>query len=332
MKSNAGFVRWMRAALLALPALLFLAGCEGSGVNVAGGGTGGTGISAGVITGFGSVIVNGVTFKVTDNTSIRLNDFPSSEAVLQEGMTVKIRGTFDDEGITGTAASIEAESSVRGMISAIDPGEGSFSVLEQMIFVDNQTKFSGASVLDELQLNDVVQVFGFRDAFGDLRATFVERLSGTGGEEEVSGIVSEKDDVPGTFRLGFLLVDYVIRTPGIEPTGFGFDNGDPVEVEGVFNAATGRFEAEEIEREDIEDAGFVPLEGERAEVEGYTSGVTENPPGIFTLAVDGFPVRTSAGISYEGGDPASLRDNVRVEAEGRVDANGILVAEKIEFE
>ena len=331
MKSNAGFVRWMRAALLALPALLFLAGCEGSGVNVAGGGTGGTGISAGVITGKGSVIVNGVTFEVTDNTFIRLNDIPASEAALQVGMTVKIQGTFDETGSTGTAFGIEAENDVRGMISALDPGAGSFSVLEQTIFVDNQTVFSGGGGLGDLQPNHVVRVFGFRDALENLRATFVERLSESGGEE-VSGIVSEKDVVPGTFRLGFLKVDYVTRTPGIEPAGFEFNDGDPVEVEGVFNAVTGMLEAEEIEREDIEDAAFVPREGERAEVEGFTSGVTENPPGIFTLAVDGFPVRTGAGISYEGGNPADLRDNVRVEAEGRIDANGVLVAEKIEFE
>jgi len=331
MKSNAGFFRWSRAVLLTLPAFFILAGCEGGGSIVAGGGTGGTGISAGVITGKGSVIVNDVEFAVIPDTVIRLNDIDVLESDLRVGMIVKLRGTFNADGSTGTADSIEAESNVRGRISVLDLGEGSFSVLGQKSFVDNQTIYSGVGGLSDLQRNDVVRVFGFRDVPGDIRATFVERLSGSGGEEEIFGIVSDKDDILGTFRLGFLLVDYVTRNPEIEPPGFDFDNGDPVEVEGVFNVETNRFEATEIEREDIEDADFAPMEGEKVEVEGFASDVTETAPGIFTLSVNGFPVRTDANTSYEGGTRADMRDNVRVEAEG-VLTGGVLVAEKIEFE
>lgn len=336
MKSNAGFVRWMRAALLALPALLFLAGCGGSGTIVAGGGTGGTGISAGVITEKGSVTVNDVRFAVDNTTSIRLNDLPASESDLQIGMIVKLRGTFNADGSNGTAESIEAESNVKGRISLFGPEQDSFSVLGQNTFVDNQTKFAGVGGLGDLRLSDVVRVFGFRDVQGDIRATFVERLSESGGEEEISGIVSEKNVIDNTFVLGgFLLVDYVARNPEIEPQGFGFENGDPVEVEGVFNVARNVFEATGIEREDIEDAGFVPLEGEKVEVEGFASGVTEDPPGIFTLSIAGFPVRTTADTSYKKGAPTELRDNVRVEAEGvwtMISGDLVLVAENIEFE
>jgi hypothetical protein len=340
MKSDAGVIRWMRAALMALPALFVLAGCGGSGSIVAGGGTGGTGISAGVITDKGSVVVNDVRFAVDDNTSIRLNDIDNvQESELQIGMIVKLRGTFNADGSTGTADSIEAEGNVQGRISVLDLGEGSFSVLGQKTFVDNQTIFAGVGGLNELELGNVVRVFGFRDVPGDIRATFVERLSGSGGEEEIFGIVSEKDVVDNTFMLnGFLLVDYVIRNPEIEPPGSSFDNGDPVEVEGVFNVGTGRFEATEIEREDIEDAEFIPLEGEKVEVEGFASDVTEIAPGIFTLLVYGFPVRTNAGTSYEGGatgTSADLINNVRVEAEGvwtMIGVDLVLVAEEIEFE
>jgi hypothetical protein len=336
MKSNAGFLRWVRAALVALPALLFLAGCGGSGTIVAGGGTGGTGISAGVITEKGSVTVNDVRFAVDNTTSIRLNDLPASESDLQIGMIVKLRGTFNAGGTTGTAESIEAESNVKGRISLFGPEQDSFSVLGQKTFVDNQTKFAGVGGLGDLRLNDVVRVFGFRDVQGDIWATFVERLAGSGEEEEISGIVSEKNVIDNTFVLGgFLLVDFVARNPEIEPPGFGFENGDPVEVEGVFNVGTNRFEATEIEREDIEDAEFDPLEDDRVEVEGFASDVTEIAPGIFTLSVNGVPVRTNADTSYEGGVRADLRDNVRVEAEGvwtMIGVDLVLVAENIEFE
>ena len=336
MRSNAMFKRKTLAAFLALPALFFLAGCGESGTFVAGGGTGGTGISMGAITGFGSVIVNDVEFTVSPGAVIRLNDNVVSESDLRIGMIVKLRGTFNADGTTGTAESIEAESNVKGRISVLDLGEGSFSVLGLKSFVDNQTVFSGVSGLSDLRLNDVVRVFGFRDVPGDIRATFVERLSGSGGEEEIFGIVSEKDFIDNTFMLGgFLLVDYVIRNPEIEPPGLSFDNGDLVEVEGVFNVGTNRFEATEIEREDIEDADFVPLEGEKVEVEGFASNVTEIAPGIFTLSVDGVPVRADAGTSYEGGTSADLRDNIRMEAEGvwtMIGVDLVLVAEKIEFE
>jgi len=329
MRSNAMFKRKTLAAFLALPALFFLAGCEGSGSLVAGGGTGGTGISSGVITGFGSVIVNDVRFMVDDNTLIRLNDMLATETDLRVGMIAKIRGTFRADGITGTADSIEVESNVKGRISLFGPEPDSFSVLGQKNFVDNQTIFVGVSGLNDLGLDNVVRVFGFRDAFGDIRATSVELLVGPGGEEEVHGIVADKDVVPNTFRLGFLLVDYVTRSPEVAPGGI--QDGDPVEVEGVFNVGTGMFEATEIEREDIEDVEFVPMESEKVEVEGFASDVTETAPGIFALAVDEYPVRTNAGTSYEGGTPADLRDNVKVEVEG-VWLGGTLVAEEIEFE
>lgn len=336
MKSNAGFFRWSRAVLLALPALFILAGCEGGGSIVAGGGTGGTGISAGVITGKGSVIVNDVRFTVDNNTLIRLNDLPASESDLQIGMIVKLRGTFSADGSNGTAESIEAESNVKGRISLFGPEQDSFSVLGQKNFVDNQTIFVGVRGLNDLELDNVVRVFGFRDVQGDIRATFVERLSVSEEEEEeeVFGIVKNKG--ANTFELGFLVVDYVTRNPEIDPSGF--ENGDPVEVEGEFNVARNVFEATEIKREDIEDAGFVPGEGEKVEVEGFTSDVLEISPGIFTLFVDGLPVRTDGGTSHEGGatgTSADLINNVRVEAEGvwtMIGGDLVLLAERIEFE
>jgi hypothetical protein len=167
------------------------------------------------------VIVNDVEFTVSPGAVIRLNDIDVSESDLRVGMIVKLRGTFSADGITGNADSIEAGSDVQGRISLFGPEPDSFSVLGQKTFVDNQTIFAGVSGLNDLELDDVVRVFGFRDVPGDIRATFVERLSGSEGEEEIFGIVTGKDVVPNTFMLGgFLLVDYVIRNPEIDPGGF----------------------------------------------------------------------------------------------------------------
>ena len=48
--------------------------------------------------------------------------------------------------------------------------------------------------------------------------------------------------------------------------------------------------------------------------------------------VAGIPVTTTAATEYEDGTAADLALDVRIEVEGTFDANGVLVADEIEFE
>jgi hypothetical protein len=321
MKSNAGFVRWMRAALLALPALSFLAGCGGSGVNVAGGGTGGTGISAGVITGFGSVIVNDVEFFL-DNAAITLNDNTASEGSLRLGMFAKIKGTFLPGG-TGVADLLDAENEVLGEISS--KSTSSFIVLGQEIFVDNETFFDNNTIfppdLSGLMPGDIVEVYGIRETSG-IRATRVEIKSPGEGQFSVKGTVSNFSG--DTFNIGALRV----TVPSETPLPVGFDNGVFVDVKGI-PAGPDSITATIIELENEENVLFNPQEGDRVEEEGFVSDFTGHP-GEFMVGMR--RVRTTAFTRFEGGGSGDLADGVRVEAEGRIDANGVLVAEEIEFE
>ena len=66
MRPKRQTARLLSRVLLLMLASLGLSTCGGAGSDFAGGGTGGTGISSGSITGFGSVVVNGVHFR-TDN-------------------------------------------------------------------------------------------------------------------------------------------------------------------------------------------------------------------------------------------------------------------------
>ena len=99
-----------RVALAA--ALSFtLAACGGGGS--ADGGTGGTGISIGVMT-TGSTIVGGVRFDDT-TAIITIDDTPKTASIdLRDGMVVKVLGTVNADGVTGTAQRIEAQIEVRG--------------------------------------------------------------------------------------------------------------------------------------------------------------------------------------------------------------------------
>lgn len=91
----------------------------GSGLDIAAqlllaaGGIGGTGISFGPITGFGSIFVNGVEFQ-TSGATIIIDGSPASEGDLKKGMVVTVQGTID--GDTGIATTILAESAVKGPV------------------------------------------------------------------------------------------------------------------------------------------------------------------------------------------------------------------------
>jgi hypothetical protein len=78
---------------------------------------------AGPITGFGSVIVNGVRFSTTGAT-ILVNGVAATEADLAIGQVVRVEGTVDAGGTTGTAQSVTFEDNVTGPIESIDLASG----------------------------------------------------------------------------------------------------------------------------------------------------------------------------------------------------------------
>ncbi|MGB3096192.1 MAG: DUF5666 domain-containing protein [Candidatus Deferrimicrobiaceae bacterium] len=318
------FKRKTVAAFLALPALFFLAGCGGGGSLVAGGGTGGTGISTGVITGFGSVIVNDVEFDVF-GTVITVNDNTAAENNLRLGMVAKIRGTFNPDGLTGVADLLDAENEVLGPISGFGPEVDSFTVLGQKIFVNGNTVFDTNIFppdLSGLVQGDIVEVYGLKEISG-IRGTRVEKKTPGQGGINVKGLVSNYTG-QNTFNIGALLVTFTPQPPA------GFDNGVFVEVEGDPTGPVS-MTATNIELEDLEDAEFEPGGGEDGEVEGFVSGYTSLSSFFF---VNGRLVDAS-GARFEEGVPGDLADDVRVEAEGvwtMIGVDLVLVAEKIEFE
>jgi hypothetical protein len=290
---------------------LALAGCSGSG----GDGSAAPVVSIGTMA-KGSVIVNGVRFEDAA-AAITADDTAKTAAFLESGMTVKVRGTINSDGLTGTAEKIEAENEVRGPISS--KGADSLLVHGQTIFVDGATIFANVAGFASLQVNDVVEVHGQRDVSENIRATRVELLS-AGADDEVKGVVREKDSLSSTFMIGGLLISYDASTV-IVPAGETFENGELVEVHLSGSLAT------RIELEDLEDADFDPAEGQEFEVEGFVSGFSGHP-GLFL--VNNQQVQTTSGTRFAGGIAADLANDMKVEAEGHMNG-GILVADKIKF-
>jgi len=132
-------------AFLMLPLLgaLALGGC-GESFTVAEGGIGGTGISTGTVTGIGSITVNGVKFN-TDNAEIYVEgtrvDDPSladgDELSLRgfgfsEGQVVRVVGSFNADGKTGTADAVYYNDSIEGPVENITPLDAGPSKMPQV--------------------------------------------------------------------------------------------------------------------------------------------------------------------------------------------------------
>lgn len=304
-----------------------------------GGGTDGTGAvqpsalvtSSGAMA-KGSVILNGTHYD--DSTASVTDDRNRGAAQLDDGMVIKLRGRSSDDG-TGVAERIDVENEVRAAIQSIDGAASPqrFTVGGLVVLVDAQTVYENATGFAGLAVGTRVEVHGLRDASGQLRATRVEVVGAAGAEgvDELRGAVSNPDTATDRFTLnGNVTVNYA----GATFTPAGSDEsalvaGRVVEVRGSFNANGGVFTATHIDVEDLEDDDvFGGAAVDRHEVEGFISGFAGHPG---TFQVGGRDVRTTTTTRFEHGIAEDLADNVKVEAEGVVDAQGVLVASKIEF-
>ena len=159
------------ALLATLVATLLSSACYDT-MTLSEGGIGGTGISSGPISGFGSIYVNGVEFD-TDTAEIYVNGDPGSEAALQLGMVVKVYGRIDgNDPSRGTAERIDFSYTLQGEIVAIDRGSATLYTASQTILSDELTLFADGS-LARLEAGDFIAVSGLIDAQGRIMARYV---------------------------------------------------------------------------------------------------------------------------------------------------------------
>lgn len=309
-----------------------LAACGGGSDRVAGIDGGGSPapvandiVAQGRITGFGSVIVNGVRYD-TSGATITIDDEPGTESDLAIGQVVVVTGTVNTAGTEGTATSVVFDDAVEGPIDAIDVANGTLTVLGQTVRVNADTSFEDdiePESLEGLSVGDIVEVSGYFDADGVIVATHIE-LEDAGSDFEVTGVAQNVDSAAMTFEINALVVDYSMAMLEDFPNGAPED-GQRVEAKGSALGANGELLATEVE---FEDDGFDLDDGDDVEIEGLITRFAS----ATDFDVNGLPVTTNGGTEYENGSSADLALNVRVEVEGEIDANGVLVADEIEFE
>lgn len=266
----------------------------------------------------GSVIVGGVRFEDA-SAAVSADETGQGLGYLQDGMTIKLRGTVNPDGVSGTATHVEVEDVLTGPVSAVDPTTSSFEVLGFTVSVTGGTHFESGYSFAAVTVGDVVEVYGF--AAGDhIRATRVEDEDSV-SYFEVRGRVSEKTGT--TFRVGSSTLDFSYDGSTEIEYGSDFLVGDLIEAE---IATDGSLQALRVELEDAEDEAYY-ADGE-VEIEGFISGFTAHPGTFF---VGDTEVRTGDATEFEGGDPINLADGVLVEVEGEY-SGSVLFAEEIYFE
>lgn len=323
-----------RLLSLGLPVALLLS-CSTGDNAVSGGGIGGTGVTVGPITEFGSIVVNDVRVDISDaivNLEGMPGDLNDPHFGLKLGMVVVVRGDFSADGLTGVATRVEYEDSLEGPIESVDVSGNHMTVLRHTVIVNAATVFDGFSSLSDLAPGNMVEVSGLVDAGGNIVAARIERKGLTFddvGELEIKGTISNLNTGAMTFDIGSLAVDYGAIPAELEqvPSG-GLADGLFVEVKSEQPPSGGTILASEVEVK-TPFADSLGEEGDYALIEGFvTEFIALDQP----FRVNGFPVRVTASTQYEGGSPGQIADGVLVEVEGLLADDGVLVAVEVEFE
>ncbi len=298
-------------------AILLASGCGGS--SSSSGDADSTVVSRGLITGFGSVYVNGTRFH-TGGTQFSVDDVSGVESDLRVGMIVTVKGSVDDNGVNGQATQITYDNELKGPVSSItpDPNDATIKtlvILGQSIEVNSNTTIDndGGLTFDNIQLNDVLEVSGFVTASG-LIATHIE-LQNNDLEIEIKGHIENL--TTNSFNVKGFPVSYD-GTTELDDIG-ALVEGLFVEVKGQLNGTGTILLADKIEaeHEGLDD------DMDEAEIEGVISGYNDTDK-TFTIQ-DQFIDASNAVL-----EPASLvlANGLIVEAEGHV-LNGVLLAHKV---
>jgi hypothetical protein len=307
----------------------------------------GVGVSAGPIDGFGSVIVNGVTYDTSSATWTR-DDNPSSQDQFKVGETVIVTGTIDtnstsDDDRNAVAETVELDELVKG--PATQAAGTTATVMGQTVrsdagtIIDNDCNTLTTDVsfdnLSDLTAFFAVEVYGnVQPDDGSIKATRIEcktEADMAGDEFEVNGIAEMVTAT--TIMVNGLKVDYSMANLGNDFPGGEITDKDPVEVKGTDFTPGVDPNPDTLVATRVEYKGnrLVGAEGDHYEIEGFISVFRGVDDFDVRVGLDTFTVITDSTSTTFEGDPNLLDVNVKVEVEGEIDGDDNLAATKVEI-
>lgn len=324
--------RWAHAvaAAAALLALAVTASCGGGGA-VGSGGTGApvTGYSIGTVNGFGSVIVDSVSFDDL-HASVVAETAPGIDSLAEVRLGERVAVAYVQPGIARqirvlTALSGPATTSVTN---------SRFTMLGQTVVINTAagsgptTQLGGGySRASDVRAGDVVDVHGvlvLQNGAWILSATRIDKLTGTPEYLRVTGVVAGLGGGSTTFSLGTLTVDASAAT--LVPRGSTLANGAAVTVLALpasylaSGASTSRLAAAQIRLDALQESSLDDA------LSGSISSL-DSTAKVFMLGAQKVSY-AGATLSPAGAMPAS---GIYVQVQGRVGRDGILTATTLDL-
>ena len=309
-------------------------------------------LSNGSITGFGSVIVNGVRF---DDSSARVSDDDDddnpgrSKDDLKLGMVVTVTGSSGtgtgSVTATGTATAIVFGSELQGPVQSINGitasstitatatgtatstataavGAQTLTILGQTVVAGTRTIYDPTELPNgfaSIRVGNILEVHGYLDpATNKLMATRVE-LKNNANAYKITGNVSGLKAASKTFKIGSETISYA----GTNPNRLNANLADGLTVRvrlSTTQTTTGTWNATRIKA-----AHQVMENRNKVEIEGLITAFTS----ATKFSVKGVPVDASSASFPKG--TASVVLGARVEVSGAL-VSGTLVATKVQTE
>jgi hypothetical protein len=310
------------AQVLCVTALL--AACGGGGSDGSSDSTDtATAYSSGSITGFGSVIVNGVRFDDSSASITDDDDVPVSRDDLRLGMTAEVQGagvTTDSQGRHGRALAIRLGNEIVGPVSAVDATAKTLTALGQVVDVTDNTLF-GERITDGLagiEVDTVIEVNGALNVTtGHYTATRID-VRPNAPYFRLRGVIASLDTTAKTFKIGDALISYAgLATSDMFAT---LADGLLVRVRLQTTQVDGTWVAARIA------GGVRKIENQNeAEIHGLITSFTS----VTQFSVNGIAV-DATNATFDDGQ-AGVVLGARVEVEGKA-VDGVIVARKVELQ
>jgi Domain of unknown function (DUF5666) len=308
-----------RTGLAALAVLLLAVACGGGSSNM---GTGHA-FTQGTITGFGSIIVNGIRFDESGAQVVDDDGQAHDKNDLKLGMNVEIESEdIDHESMSAKAGLVRFGAAIVGPVSAKSPAgttPKTLTVLDQIVEIGAMTVFDDSLVggFDAINVGDVIEVHALLDTMtGHYLAKRIEPDPGA-TVFKLRGVVANL--MATTFTIGGATIDFSGVAAADLPKNFA--NGLVVRVRlQTTKNSSGQWVAISIRAEERE-----AEDRDEAEVEGIITDFTS----VTSFSVNGLPVDASKAEFPDG--TAGIMKGAMVEVEGAI-VNGVLVATEVKLE
>ena len=313
--------------ILMIIAPLTFVGCGGDdGGSVDGSATKSDDVVFGRIDGFGSIHVNNRRLITDDNTLVVIGDDNPKiwdDSMMTDG-TLRVGQIALIQEDNGHANRVTVDENVKGPVDGTNPlvAMGQTVIQSAGTVVDN-------SCPSDLINAEVVEVSGLVGTDGVIEANIIEcKARADVNRYSVIGAVSNING--NTFKINDLTVDFTTADTS-DLAGGQPQEGQLVEVKDDNKAYTGAsgdtLFATKVEPQE----SFGSMAGLNAhlEIESFVTDISGLPT---SFKMGDLTINISASTTFLFGDVSLIANGVKLEAEGHINANGGLDADKIKFE